>query len=201
MSSSSRAEASTHASWWPVRCRGVGYAVHHAGREVEDLAARIDVAQQIAERSHALLEDGAGHHGDGTRRACVIVKARVLSGHPADEPGAHVLVAVDLGIDPLIGVVADQRRPGVGAKSEAGDRTADLLLREAARVTPEDHAAVAISVRSRFGFRRRMASARREGKRDGTGLASGRSEPYTSWLVPTQWAIARSARGPYDDVS
>ena len=53
-------------------------------------------------------------HGDRGGAVVVVVKAGVVTGHPADEVNLDVVVTVEELVGALVGVVADSRLPGVG---------------------------------------------------------------------------------------
>ena len=57
----------------------------------------------------------------------MVVKAGVVVLHPADQPGRHVLVAEQLLIDALVGVVLDQIDPQLGTGGEVAHEALQLL--------------------------------------------------------------------------
>ena len=59
--------------------------------------------------AHAALDDGDSAGGD-----VVVVEARVVVVHPADQPRGDVVVAQELGVGPRGAVVLDEVAPALG---------------------------------------------------------------------------------------
>ena len=91
------------------------------------------------EREPVLLQAPRGHR-DRPGRQVVVVEARVVVVHPADEPDGEVGVAQELLVDAPFAVVADVRRPQLGAGGEGADERLELVALEVAAVRAHDRA-------------------------------------------------------------
>ena len=79
-----------------------------------------------------LLADGPADDGDGAGGDVVVVEAGVVLVHPADQPGGQVLVAEQLLVYPLGGVVLDESNPQLGPVGELADERLQLRTRQVA---------------------------------------------------------------------
>src|SRR3954447_20822695 len=127
------------------------------------------------------------------RGQVVIVKARVMVVHPADQPHHHVLVVDEQLVGALVAVVADVRAPQLRSCGDVGDQLAEVHAATASRLANS----------SRAGLRRVIAShaASPSGPGGAKRATTGRSEPCTSWSTPTTRTIASISRRPYEEVS
>ncbi len=129
----------------------------------------------------------------------MIVKARVVVVHPADEPDGDVLVAQQLLVRPHRGVVVDEVLPRLGPRREAGHERPQLRTRQVAAGPEVDHAATATarppSRRATFAPTIAACAARPSGAA-GPASTTGRSVPWTSWSMPTQRTTASIVRAP-----
>src|ERR1700761_6327604 len=121
---------------------------------------------------------------DAGRRLVVVVEAGVLVLAPADDPGVDVLVVPDLLVDPGVVGVAHQVVPALRGLRQRGGEALELVDREA-------HAVAPIALRTWAALSASWASRPQR-----TGSTTGRSDPYTSWLTPTNPAIASTMPGP-----
>src|SRR3954468_19474082 len=179
----------------------MGDAVDVRRGEVDRIAGTHAPAQGRSAERETLLDDGA--LGDRQRAAgdVVVVEARVVIVHPADEPDRDVLVAYELLVCAHGGVVVDEMAPRLRLPHEPGDERAQLGSGEVARAgrVDERHAATsaARSPSRRATFAPTIASRAAGPSSDGDATSTtGRSEPWTSWSMPTQRTSASIARTP-----
>src|SRR4051812_41158230 len=104
------------------------HAVDVRGAEVEDLARLVDARRRLAAHAQALLQDQPGDDGHRTRRDVVVVEARVVVVHPADQPDAHVLVEDHLLVGPLVRGVSDEVPPRRVVGGEPGDEVTKFVV-------------------------------------------------------------------------
>ena len=97
------------------RPSGVTDAVDVVGREVESLAWSGSPLHGRSVQSQPLLHHLSLHHRHRAARNVVIVEARVVSLHPADHPGRHLVVVAKQLECALSGVVVHQVLPQLGA--------------------------------------------------------------------------------------
>src|SRR5215213_958076 len=208
----------------PHERRRVGVDRH--GRLVAGVQHAMDVARAERERGagahrprdwrarraterEPLLAHGAGDHGDGPGREVVVVEAGVVVLGPADQPHVEMLVAQQLFVRALRGVVVHVRGPALRLRGELRRDGAQLVARQVATGRPHErgelcaHAAARsrLPASSRCGFTRSSPWPSAVSADGTSGSTTGRSEPCTSCPAPTTAIAARSARGPYDEVS
>ena len=131
----------------------------------------------------------------------MVVEAGVVVLHPADEPDGEVVVADELLVDALGGVVADERAPEVAPLREPRDEVLELGALEVAPERPRDHAGTSSAAGSPASRRDGLAlvsawSPAGPSRWTGGLPTTGRSEPWTSWSTPTTPPTASIARGP-----
>ena len=100
-----------------------------AAENVKSSPAVAILVRGPAERQ-ALLEYPAGDDGDRAGRQLVVVEAGVLLLAPADQPDRDVVVARELLVAPLLGVVLDEVLPGVRPDRDVADELQQFGLRE-----------------------------------------------------------------------
>jgi hypothetical protein len=86
----------------------------------------------------ALLAHGAADDRHGSGGHVVVVKAGVVVVHPADQPRRQVIVAQQLLVDALAGVVLDQMNPQLGPVGELAHEVLELGTRQVAAARPGD---------------------------------------------------------------
>ena len=181
-------------------CAGMPDAVDGLAGDGDDVAWPERPLDRPGERE-ALLGDLALEDGDRGGAVVVVVEAGVVTGHPADEVDLDVVVAVEELVGALVRVVADEGLPGVGLVGPGlqGLRAGALTPRPPGR----RHPGVAEGAVGGAGLDE-LGEALAEGLLDGivgSALSTGKSVPWTSWPMPTAVAMARDARGPYEEVS
>jgi hypothetical protein len=134
----------------------VTHAVDVRRREAERRARaerprRRRPAEQQPILDHRALRDA--HRAGG---AVVVVEARVVVLHPADQPDGEMVVAHELLVDALAGVVADEVAPQLGPLGEPGGEVLELGAVEVPAEGTLDHAATSRATgspsSSRAGF-------------------------------------------------
>jgi hypothetical protein len=81
----------------------------------------------------ALLAHLAGDHGDRAAGHVVVVEARVVVVHPADQPHGHVVVVDELHVPASRGVVLDEMRPALRLRGDVPRELGQLVLIQVAR--------------------------------------------------------------------
>src|SRR3954466_9564162 len=114
----------------------------------------------------------------------MVVKARVVVVHPADQPDLDMLIAEQLLVDPGLGVVLDQVLPDLGPEHQVADEPVQLRPSQIAVGRGANHAATTSSLSGRpsrrAGLVRSIASAAASPSRSaGGGATTGRSRPRT----------------------
>ncbi len=111
---------------------GVAYAVDVGCGEVKRLVHRICPLARWAADRETLLANRSAEDGHRACGAVVIVKSGVVIVHPADQPHGQVIVAEQLPVHPLAGVVLDVVDPQLGTVGELGDESLELGTGEVA---------------------------------------------------------------------
>ena len=138
-------------------------------------------AHGAAAEHQPVLADRAGDDADRALGEVVVVEARVVVVHPADEPDLDLVVAAQQLVAALARVVLDQVLPRLRLRHQVGDQGLERA-----------HAATAMRpVNVALACRARTSPAGSSG-----GPTTGRSEPYTSRSAPTAPAIASTAPRP-----
>ena len=112
------------------------HAVNVCGGKVKALTNRTGASRWRSAYAEAFLAHSSADHSDSSSRDIVIVKARVLVIHPADQPGSQMLVAEQLLIDPLRTVVLDVLDPQFRTVGQLSDEVLELGRREVATTRP-----------------------------------------------------------------
>src|SRR6185312_11256712 len=107
-------------------------------------------------------------------RKIMVVKAGLLPRDPAEQPDVEVMVAVEAHVDPLLGIVADEHAPQVGAGGQPLGERAHLVRLEVAVV----------------------AAALRDPCGDGLGFGHGAPPRWLSTRSGFCSATARPTKGP-----
>lgn len=203
---------------------GVADAVDVRGGEVEARARAKHAGARGPFDRKALLADGSADDGHGAGGDVVVVEAGVVLVHPADQPGCDVLVAEQLLVDALRGVVLDQMDPQLGPIGQLADERLELWAGEIAstRTGHTGHAAHVDGRRQREAGRAdgawrggaHLATSRRAGLSarrvqstigpqssppgipSSPGSTTGRSDPYSSCSGPTSSSSIPTAAGP-----
>src|SRR5258708_8051278 len=102
------------------------HTVDVRGRKVEALRSLEAAGARLAAERQALLANGATDDRDCAAGAIVVVEARVVVLHPADQPGGQVRVAQQLLIGALGGVVADVVDPQLRTVCKLADECLEL---------------------------------------------------------------------------
>ena len=109
-----------------MRDRGIGAGVAHPvdvrGGEVKARRRPEDAVDGGPSIAQALLAHRAAQDRDRASGDVVVVEAGVVIVHPADQPGGQVLVAEQLLIDALRGVVLDEVDPQLGASASSSTK-------------------------------------------------------------------------------
>jgi hypothetical protein len=114
----------------------VQHAVDVGRREGERVAGPRDETRGPAAEHHPVLAHGARHHAHGTRREVVVVEARVVLVHPADQPDGQMLVAQQRLVAAPFRIVLHEPGPSRGPRRQRAHELHELGLAEVAAHRP-----------------------------------------------------------------